>query len=350
VLQVDIEQAMQLCGVGTGRSWDEWSAESLALHTQVVIQGACVLAKAKLGVQTAADSLDHLRRYRQSSWFSPVPHSNSPASPAKIPAPAFPRSSTTEDYAPSSRSSSLQSQCCFLTPIQTKPPSAFTVPAVPSRSEKFDGEAVTPFGNPITVPATVPANPLSAVAVTVIDLLVEATMLTAVRQRSRTRSHGNRRNRRSPIRRSRKRHLRHHARRQRVLEAPCVTPAGSPLTVTVTTTLKPFSALALTSKTSLAPAASATLCGLAFRLKSGVGVIGAATIVAMAVAAVEVRLKVSVTVNEIVYVPAAAYVCLGLTPVPVALSPKFQAYVSASPCGSVDTTPVKLTAVPAWPV
>ncbi len=38
-------------------------AESLALHTQAVIQGAFVLAKAGNDVTVAADSLDHLRRY-----------------------------------------------------------------------------------------------------------------------------------------------------------------------------------------------------------------------------------------------------------------------------------------------
>lgn len=41
----------------------EWSAESLALHTQAVIQGAFILAKARGGHQVVADSLDHLRRY-----------------------------------------------------------------------------------------------------------------------------------------------------------------------------------------------------------------------------------------------------------------------------------------------
>ena len=39
------------------------SAESLALHTQTVIQGAFVLAKAGNDVAIAADSIDHLRRY-----------------------------------------------------------------------------------------------------------------------------------------------------------------------------------------------------------------------------------------------------------------------------------------------
>jgi TetR/AcrR family transcriptional regulator, transcriptional repressor for nem operon len=41
----------------------DWTAESLALHTQAVLQGAFILAKANGGPQIAADSIDHLRRY-----------------------------------------------------------------------------------------------------------------------------------------------------------------------------------------------------------------------------------------------------------------------------------------------
>jgi len=62
IVQADITEAMQLYGI---RSDVGWSAESLALHTQAVIQGAYVLAKAKHGVDVAADSLDHLHRYIQ---------------------------------------------------------------------------------------------------------------------------------------------------------------------------------------------------------------------------------------------------------------------------------------------
>jgi TetR/AcrR family transcriptional repressor of nem operon len=40
-----------------------WSAQSLALHTQAVMQGAFVLAKATNDVQTADDMIVHLRRY-----------------------------------------------------------------------------------------------------------------------------------------------------------------------------------------------------------------------------------------------------------------------------------------------
>ena len=41
----------------------EWSAKSLALYTQTVLQGAFILAKADDGPRIAADGLDHLRRY-----------------------------------------------------------------------------------------------------------------------------------------------------------------------------------------------------------------------------------------------------------------------------------------------
>jgi TetR/AcrR family transcriptional regulator, transcriptional repressor for nem operon len=40
-----------------------WSADSLALHTQAVIQGAFIMAKARNDVQLAHDSIIHLRRY-----------------------------------------------------------------------------------------------------------------------------------------------------------------------------------------------------------------------------------------------------------------------------------------------
>lgn len=40
-----------------------WSAESLALHTQAVIQGAFILAKARNNLGLARESILHLRRY-----------------------------------------------------------------------------------------------------------------------------------------------------------------------------------------------------------------------------------------------------------------------------------------------
>jgi TetR/AcrR family transcriptional repressor of nem operon len=57
-VEADIAEAMRV-----HRVRGEWSAESLALHTQAVVQGAFVLAKATGGAQVAADSIDHLRRY-----------------------------------------------------------------------------------------------------------------------------------------------------------------------------------------------------------------------------------------------------------------------------------------------
>jgi TetR/AcrR family transcriptional repressor of nem operon len=41
----------------------DWSAKGLALHTQAVLQGAFILAKANGGAQVAAESVEHLRRY-----------------------------------------------------------------------------------------------------------------------------------------------------------------------------------------------------------------------------------------------------------------------------------------------
>jgi TetR/AcrR family transcriptional regulator, transcriptional repressor for nem operon len=50
----------------------EWSAESLALYTQAVLQGAFVLAKAKGGPEVARDCLAHLRRYIELLFQRPV--------------------------------------------------------------------------------------------------------------------------------------------------------------------------------------------------------------------------------------------------------------------------------------
>lgn len=57
-LEPDIAAAMEKYGVrGT------WTARSLALHTQAVLQGSFILAKAQGSAMVAAESLDHLRRY-----------------------------------------------------------------------------------------------------------------------------------------------------------------------------------------------------------------------------------------------------------------------------------------------
>jgi len=57
-LEPDIAEAMRVYGVQ-----GEWTARSLALHTQAVIQGSLILAKAHGGPEVAAESIDHLRRY-----------------------------------------------------------------------------------------------------------------------------------------------------------------------------------------------------------------------------------------------------------------------------------------------
>ena len=57
-LEADIEAAMRL-RVPDGH----WTARSLALHMQAVVQGAFVLAKAEHGPDAALACIDHLRRY-----------------------------------------------------------------------------------------------------------------------------------------------------------------------------------------------------------------------------------------------------------------------------------------------
>lgn len=54
----DIEAAMKTRGVG-----GDWTAASLAAHTQAVLQGAFILAKAADDPAVAIDSVDHLKRY-----------------------------------------------------------------------------------------------------------------------------------------------------------------------------------------------------------------------------------------------------------------------------------------------
>jgi TetR/AcrR family transcriptional repressor of nem operon len=63
-IDVDIAEAMRERGV-------EGNANSLALHTQAVIQGAFILAKAKGAAEVAAESIDHLRRYVELLFAAP---------------------------------------------------------------------------------------------------------------------------------------------------------------------------------------------------------------------------------------------------------------------------------------
>ncbi|MEZ5316364.1 MAG: TetR/AcrR family transcriptional regulator [Vicinamibacterales bacterium] len=51
----------------------DWSAESLALHTQAVLQGAFILAKARNDRRIAEESVDHLRRYLEMLFNRPSP-------------------------------------------------------------------------------------------------------------------------------------------------------------------------------------------------------------------------------------------------------------------------------------
>lgn len=65
-LEADIEAARKERGIRAG-----WTAKSLALHTQAVLQGAFILAKAKDGAGVAAESVDHLRRYVEMLFSAP---------------------------------------------------------------------------------------------------------------------------------------------------------------------------------------------------------------------------------------------------------------------------------------
>lgn len=57
-VEADIAEAMKIYGIRAN-----CTAASLALHTQTVLQGVFILAKAKGGAEVAAASIDHLRRY-----------------------------------------------------------------------------------------------------------------------------------------------------------------------------------------------------------------------------------------------------------------------------------------------
>lgn len=59
-LEPDIAQAMEQYRIRV-----PWTAESLSLHMQAVLQGAFILAKASGGAAIAAESIDHLHRYIQ---------------------------------------------------------------------------------------------------------------------------------------------------------------------------------------------------------------------------------------------------------------------------------------------
>jgi TetR/AcrR family transcriptional regulator, transcriptional repressor for nem operon len=66
-LEADVEAAMREHHVQ-----GDWTAQSLALHTQAVLQGAFILAKATGKVELAIESAAHLKRYIQLLFSQPV--------------------------------------------------------------------------------------------------------------------------------------------------------------------------------------------------------------------------------------------------------------------------------------
>ncbi|MCA0401860.1 MAG: TetR/AcrR family transcriptional regulator [Proteobacteria bacterium] len=75
-LEPDIAEAMRKRGWTPDGSMTGWSAASLALHTQAVLQGAFILAKCSGGPAIAEESVDHLSRYIRMLFGAP------PAEPA----------------------------------------------------------------------------------------------------------------------------------------------------------------------------------------------------------------------------------------------------------------------------
>jgi TetR/AcrR family transcriptional regulator, transcriptional repressor for nem operon len=71
-LEPDIAAAMRDRGWAPDGSATGWSAASLALHTQAVLQGAFILAKCTGGAAIAEESVDHLGRYVRMLFAMPV--------------------------------------------------------------------------------------------------------------------------------------------------------------------------------------------------------------------------------------------------------------------------------------
>ncbi|ABS64155.1 transcriptional regulator, TetR family [Parvibaculum lavamentivorans DS-1] len=66
MLEADIAAAMADRGLDA-----DWSARSLSLHIQAVLQGAFILAKAENGVRSARQTCDHLKRYIETLFETP---------------------------------------------------------------------------------------------------------------------------------------------------------------------------------------------------------------------------------------------------------------------------------------
>jgi TetR/AcrR family transcriptional repressor of nem operon len=77
-LEADISAAM-----ARHRIAGNWTAQSLALHIQVVLQGAFILAKAKGDIVVAVESIGHLRRYIE-LLFGRLRPQRVPRAPAKL--------------------------------------------------------------------------------------------------------------------------------------------------------------------------------------------------------------------------------------------------------------------------
>ena len=65
-LEPDIQAAMNARGMS-----GDWTAASLARHSQAVLQGAFILAKASGDARLARESIDHLRRYIELLFHDP---------------------------------------------------------------------------------------------------------------------------------------------------------------------------------------------------------------------------------------------------------------------------------------
>ena len=78
-LEVDIADAIKRYRIRA-----PWTANSLALHTQAVLQGAFILAKAKGNAQVAGASIDHLRRYVELLFRSPMKKARRKTMPTPI--------------------------------------------------------------------------------------------------------------------------------------------------------------------------------------------------------------------------------------------------------------------------
>jgi TetR/AcrR family transcriptional regulator, transcriptional repressor for nem operon len=67
MLEPDIRAAMEARGVVA-----DWTAASLAAHTQAVLQGAFILAKATGDRTIARETVDHLRSYIEMLFAAPL--------------------------------------------------------------------------------------------------------------------------------------------------------------------------------------------------------------------------------------------------------------------------------------